>query len=295
MFAPEFQYHQATTVAQAVQLLNANPGAKLIAGGHGLIPLLKLRQARLPAVIDISGIEELKTIGVNNGTVRIGALATHRDIESSAAVHDACEMLCETAGGIGDTQVRNRGTIGGNVAHADPGSDWPTVLLAMNAQFLVQGPSGLARRGSRNIAAGDFFTGPLTTALAENEILTAIEMPRLSSNQLAEYAKMAHPASSFAVVGAAVVLSTDGGQCTSASIAVGGLVPAPVRLPSVESALVGQQLTAETVAAAAEQAPGDLGNNVVGDSVYASADYRRAMAAVEIKHALNHAIGLVHG
>jgi carbon-monoxide dehydrogenase medium subunit len=131
--------------------------------------------------------------------------------------------------------------------------------------------------------------------LAENEILTAIEMPRLSSNQLAEYAKMAHPASSFAVVGAAVVLSTDGGQCTSASIAVGGLVPAPVRLPSVESALVGQQLTAETVAAAAEQAPGDLGNNVVGDSVYASADYRRAMAAVEIKHALNHAIGLVHG
>jgi carbon-monoxide dehydrogenase medium subunit len=145
------------------------------------------------------------------------------------------------------------------------------------------------------VAADDFFIGPFETAVGADEVLTGVSVPALAANQVAEYAKMAHPASSFAVVGAAVVLSTDGGQCTSASIAVGGLVPAPVRLPSVESALVGQQLTAETVAAAAEQAPGDLGNNVVGDSVYASADYRRAMAAVEIKHALNHAIGLVHG
>ena len=294
MFAKEFEYHRATSVSQAVQLLNANQDARLLAGGHSLLPLMKLRQATPSALIDIGGIDELRGITVSNGTIRIGALTTHRAIETSEEVKQACGMLAEVAEGIGDPQVRNRGTIGGNVAHADPGSDWPTVLTALNAQFFIQGPGGLARRGTRTVPAAEFFTGPLTTSLTESEILIAVEVPRLGPNQVAEYAKMGHPATSFAVVGAAVVVTIDGGRCTAASVAVGGLVPAPVRARAVETALVGQELTSESIAAASERVSIDLGDNVTGDSVFASADFRRAIAAVEVKHALNHAIGLAH-
>ena len=294
MFAREFDYHRATSVAQAVQLLNANQDAKLLAGGHSLIPLMKLRQATPAALIDIGGIDELRGITVSGGNIRIGALTTHRQIESSSEIQEACAMMAEVAGGIGDPQVRNRGTIGGNVSHADPGSDWPTVLTALNARFVIHGPGGLTRRGTRTVPAAEFFTGLLTTVLAENEILTAVEVPRLGPNQLAEYAKMAHPATSFAVVGAAVVVTIDGGRCTAASVVVGGLVPAPVRARAVENALVGQELTADTIATSAERVSIDLGDDVTGDSVFASADYRRAMVAVEVKHALNHAVGLAH-
>ena len=291
MFAKEFEYHRATSVDQAVQLLNANQDAKLLAGGHSLIPLMKLRQATPAAVVDIGGIDELRGITVSDGVIRIGALTTHRAIEASSEVQEACGMMVEVAGGIGDPQVRNRGTIGGNVSHADPGSDWPTVLTALNASFVIQGP---AQGGSRRVPAAEFFTGLLTTVLAENEILTAVEVPRLGANQHAEYAKMAHPATSFAVVGAAVIVTVDDGRCTAASVVVGGLVPAPLRAGSVENALVGQELTSDTIAAAAERVSVDLGSNVTGDSVFASANYRRAVVAVEVKHALNHAIGLAH-
>ena len=131
-------------------------------------------------------------------------------------------MIAEAAGGIGDAQVRNRGTIGGNVVHADPASDWPTVLTALNANFIVEGV-----RRTRSVSAGDFFQGLFQTNVGEDELLTAIEAPALQANQVAEYAKMAHPATGFAVVGAAVVLTTDGGRCTAASIAVGGLTRRP--------------------------------------------------------------------
>jgi carbon-monoxide dehydrogenase medium subunit len=294
MFATDFNYHKATSVAQAVQLLSANPGAKVLAGGQSLIPMLKLRLSRPPAVIDIAGISELKEITVNDGTIRIGALVSHRAIESSSVLGDACHILTEVAGGIGDPAVRNWGTIGGNAVHADSALDWPPVLTALNARFVVEGPSKLGRSGTRTIEASDFFTGLLETSLGENEILTAIEIPRLGPNQLAEYAKMAHPATFFPVVGAAVVIAVDGGRCTSASVAVGGLVPAPVRARAVESALVGQELTLESIAAASEGVSNDLGDNVFGDPVYASADFRRSVVGVEVKHALYHAVGLAH-
>ena len=294
MFAKEFEYHRATSVAEAVQLLNSNQDAKLLAGGHSLIPLMKLRQATPAALIDIGGIDELRGITVSDGTISIGALTTHRAIETSSEVQEMCAVMAEVAQGIGDPQVRNRGTIGGNVSHADPGSDWPTVLTALNARFVIQGPGGLARRGTRTVPASEFFTGLLTTTLGEHEILTAVEVPRLAANQHAEYAKMAHPATSFAVVGAAVVLTVDSGRCNAASVVVGGLVPVPLRARAVENALVGQELTADTIAAAAERVSIDVGDNATGDSVFASADYRRAMVAVEVKHAINHAMGLVH-
>ena len=304
MFAPKFDYQRATSVADAVQALSSNSEAKVIAGGQSLIPLLKLRLARPAIVVDIGGIPELGGISVNGGTLSIGSLATHNQIASSPQVQQSCGILAEAAAGVGDPAVRNRGTIGGNVSHADPASDLPTVLLALNAQFNIQGQS------SRTVSARDFFTGAFTTALAENEVLTGVEVPVLGENQLAEYAKMAHPATSFAVVGAAVVVTLEPGDhgpghghdhdhdhgphhCVSASVAVGGVVPSPVRASSVEAALAGQELTQESITAAANRVVDDLGSDIIGD-IYASADYRRAMAAVELKHALFHAVGLAH-
>ncbi len=289
MFATEFEYHRATSVAQAIQLLNSNQDAKLLAGGHSLLPLLKLRQARPSALIDISGIDELRGITVNNGTIRIGALTTHRAIETSQEIHNGCHMMTEVAGGIGDPQVRNRGTIGGNVVHADSGSDWPTVLTALDARFVIQGSGG-----SRTVPAAQFFTGIFETSVASNEILTAIEVPRLGPNQRAEYAKMAHPATSFAVVGGAIVVTVEGGRCTAASVAVGGLVPTPLRATAVENALVSQELTLDSITAASERISQDLGSNVFGDSVFASAEFRRTVVGVEVKHAIFHAMGLAH-
>ena len=294
MFATEFEYHKATSVAQAIQLLSANPDAKLLAGGHSLIPLMKLRQVRAPVVIDIGGIDELRGISVNDGTIRIGALTTHREIETSSEIAEACHIMTEVAGGIGDPQVRNRGTIGGNVAGADPSSDWPTVLTALGAVMVIQGQGGLGRRGGRTVPAAEFFTGVLETILGPNEVLTAIEVPRLAHNQVAEYAKMAHPATHFAVVGGAVVLTVDGGRCSAASVVVGGLVAVPLRARAVESALVGQELTIDNITAATERISIDLGSDVFGDSVFASAEFRRVVVGVEVKHAIFHAVGLAH-
>ena len=289
MFAPEFDYYKASSVAEAIQMLGSHDGAKLIAGGHSLIPFLKLRLARPKTLIDIGGIAVLKGITVNQGTVRIGALATHWDIASSHDVADACSMLADVAGGIGDPQVRNRGTIGGNVVHADPASDWPAVLTALNARFLIQGPA----ESSRTASPSEFFGMPFEPNLFPNEVLTAVEVPSLAANQRTEYAKVAHPASSYSVVGGAVVVTMDGDRCTAASIALGGLVPAPVRASSVERALTGQTLNLETIQAACDQVANDLGEDVIGD-IYASAEYRRAMAAVEIRHALFHITGQAH-
>ena len=290
MFAPKFDYQKAASVAEAIDALTNNSEAKVLAGGQSLIPLLKLRLARPALVVDIGGIAELKGISVNGGAVSIGSLTTHNQIASSSQVQQSCGILAEAAEGVGDPAVRNRGTIGGNVSHADPASDLPTVLTALNAQFNIQG------QGNRSVAASDFFTGAFTTALGDNEILTGVEVPVLAANQVAEYAKMAHPATSFAVVGAAAVITLEAGShhhCTGASIAIGGLVPSPVRAPSVEAALTGQELTQESIAAAADRVADDLGSDIIGD-IYASADYRRAMAAIELKHALFHAVGLAH-
>ena len=287
MYAAEFDYHKADSVADALQLLGAHQGAKLIAGGHSLIPLLKLRLSRPAALVDIGGIDDLKGISVNDGIVHIGALATHGEIAGSSAVQNACGIAAEAAGGIGDTQVRNRGTIGGNVVHADPASDWGTVLMALNASLQIAGTS------NRTVSAGDFFEGVFSTTLGENEILTGIDLPVLAPNQHAEYAKMAHPATGFAVVGAAVVITVTDGRCSAASIVVGGLVPSPLRVTSVEQALVVQELTADTIAAASENVARDVGDNAMGD-FFASAEYRTVVAGVEVKHAINHAMGLAH-
>ena len=311
MYAPEFDYHRAGSVAEAIQLLGSHEDAKLLAGGQSLIPLMKLRLARPAVLVDIGRLADLKGISVNGDTIHIGGLTTHHEIASSAEIKNANPMLAEAAAGIGDQAVRNRGTIGGNLAHADPASDWGTVLTALDASVDIQGPSG-----SRSVPLDDFFQGAFTTALAENEVVTGVNVPVLSAHdhghdhdhdhehghdhgsrdihgQVGEYAKMAHPASFYAVVGGAVVVTVADQRCTAARVAVGGLVPSPLRARSVENALVGKELTPENITAAVDHLADDLGDDVIGD-IFASAEYRKVVAPVEVKHALFHATGMAH-
>ena len=299
MFAADFDYYRAHSVAEAGRLLAAHPGAKLLAGGHSLIPLLKLRLAAPAAVIDVGRIAELRGIAADGAGLRIAALTTHAEIAASDAVREHAAALAEAAGQIGDPAVRNRGTIGGNLAHADPASDLPTVLAALEATLTVAGPDG-----ERTVGVADFITGVMTTSLRENDVLTSIQVPAAGQRGGA-YVKFSHPASRYAVIGVAVSLATGtrgGGWmskfkgeprealCAEAAVAVGGLVPKPTRCGAVEAALKDQPLSDETFAAAAAAVSGDLGDDLLGD-VFASADYRKAVAPVYVRRALAAAAG----
>ena len=283
VYAPDFDYHTARTVADAHRLLAAHPGAKLLAGGHSLIPLLKLRLAAPPAVIDIGRVDELKGITLNGDVLRIGPLTTHAELARSKDVQRAAQALAEAAAVVGDPAVRNRGTIGGNIAHADPASDLPTVLVALDATLVATSP-----RGERTIAATSFFTGIMTTDLAEDEILSAVSIPAAGKGHGSAYVKFSHPASRYAVVGVAASLHVGGGTYSAVRVGIGGLVPHARRLTAVEQGLEGQSGEA-AVADAAARTAGDLGNDVTGD-IFASADYRRAVAPVYVKRALAAAI-----
>ena len=284
MYAPDFAYYRAGSLAEAGQLLQQHPGAKLLAGGHSLIPLLKFRLATPAALIDIGRLDELKGISVTDGRVRIGALTTHAELAASSELAERCPALGEAAGLIGDPAVRNRGTIGGNVAHADPASDLPTVLRALDATIAVT-----VDDGERSIPAADFFEGMMETALGDHDIVTAIEVPAAGAGQGQAYVKFSHPDSRYAVVGAAASVTLADGTISTAAVALGGLVPAARRAASVEEALAGQAPTADAIAAAAAAVSADLGDDLIGD-IYASAEYRRAMAPVCVKRALRAAV-----
>lgn len=280
MYSGSFDYFRADSIADAQRLLKQHPGAKLLAGGHSLIPLLKMRLAAPAEIVDIGRISEMKGITTKGSVIRIGALTTHAELASSAALKSACPMLSEAASQIGDAQVRNCGTVGGNVAHADPASDLPPVLLALDARFTAVGP-----KGERTLPAGDFFQGMMMTALQEDEILTAIEVAARTPGDGMAYAKFTHPASRYAVVGAAAAVAVKNGQCAAARVAVGGLLPAAARARAVETALTGARPSPNAIARAAAQVSASLGAGVLED-IYASAEYRKAMAVVYIKRAL---------
>lgn len=280
MFPAQLTYHRAGSVAEAVQLLSNNEGAKLLAGGHSLLPLMKLRLAAPAVLVDIGRIEALKGVSASDGGITIGALTTHAEIASSDLVQQHAPVLAEAAALVGDPAVRNRGTIGGSVSHADPASDQPTVLTALGATFNVTGPGG-----DRSIAAADFATGLLENALNDNEVLTSISVPSVPSGAGSAYVKFPHPASRYAVVGAAAILTVSGGTCSSASVAVGGVETTTARASSVEAALAGSDLGDAALDAAAAAVGGDLNGDPMGD-VFASAEYRRAMAAVYVRRAL---------
>ena len=280
MYPANFDYHRARSLSDAQKLLAANPGAKLLAGGHSLIPLMKLRLSTPAAVVDIGRIPELRGIARSGNGVRIGALTTHAEIAASADLQKSAPALAEAAGLVGDPGVRSRGTIGGNIAHADPASDLPAVLVALNASIVAVGPSG-----ERTIAADGFFTGIMSTVLADNEVITAIVVPAAVKGQGSAYVKFRHPASRYAVIGVAALVTTEGNTCSAARIALAGLVSRATRAQAVEKALAGKSLDAAAIAAAAAQVSSDLGGYVTGD-IFASAKYRAAVAPVYVKRAI---------
>lgn len=276
---------------EAVEILAGSAGkARVLAGGHSLIPLLKLRLTSPPLLVDIARIGELKGIRLSDGQVVVGALTTHAELAASALVRHHCPVLAEAASVIGDMQVRNRGTVGGNLAHADPASDLPAVAVALDATLSVTGP-----RGSRDVAAADFFLGPLMTALGPDELVTAVRFPARSSLAAGPgqrvgmaYLKFPHPASGYAVVGvAAVVGLDDAGVVRSVRVGVTGVGDRAFRAAAVEQALVGQPAEAGAIERAAARAADGV---EVQEDLFASRDYRGHLCRVYVKRALIEAV-----
>lgn len=279
MYPPTFEYYRAGSVDEAVALMGQH-GGKFIAGGHSLLPVMKMRLADPGVLIDIGRIDGIRGITKVEHRFRIGALTTHATVAAEGDRHFP-DALKHAAGMVGDPQVRNRGTVGGNVAHADPASDLPTVFLALGATFHAAGPNG-----TRSIDAANFFTGLFETALAENEILTAVEVPAEHTEDGSAYTKLFNPASRYAMVGACANITVSlTGECKACSVTVGGLTAKATAAPSVGAALVGKRLNNENIAAAAAAVANDLGE-VMGD-IHASADYRRQMAPVFVDRALH--------
>ena len=283
MIPAAFAYRRAASVDEALQLLGEADGdARLLAGGHSLLPAMKLRLDRPGTLIDISRIDELSAIKESGDGVCIGAAVTHEHIAACDVVGARAPLVAAAAAVIGDVQVRNKGTIGGSVAHADPAADYPAALLASDAVIHVRGAGG-----SRQIAAADFFVDLYATALDDGEIVTAVEVPD-QGGAGSSYQKFPHPASRFAVCGAAVSVATDGGRCTSARVALNGVATAAFRDVGVEAALQGATLDAATIEAASAKAA--EGRELLSD-LFADEDYRRHLAKVFVRRALTAAAG----
>jgi carbon-monoxide dehydrogenase medium subunit len=279
MYPAQFEYHKASTVKEALDLLGKyKDEAKLLAGGHSLLPAMKLRLAQPKHLIDIGKVAGLSGVKEEGGTLVIGAMTTHYAIESSALLKSKCPLLPEVAGHIGDPMVRNMGTIGGSLAHADPAADWPAAAIALNVDLVAEGP-----KGKRTIKADDFFKGLLTTALADDEILTEIRVPAAAANVKSAYVKFPHPASRFAVVGVAAVLTMDGGKVSKASIGITGAGSKAVRAKGVEAAITGKAADAASIQAAAEK--GADGVDVQPD-LQGSEEYKKHLLKVFSKRAI---------
>jgi carbon-monoxide dehydrogenase medium subunit len=273
-----FSYERASSLDDAVAKLGA--GGKLIAGGHSLVPLMKLRLSEPGRLIDISRIPGLSGIRESGGAIEIGATTVHHEIATSTLLRDKCPILADAAAEIGDAQVRNRGTIGGSVAHADPAADLPAVILALDADVHIRGNSGAS-----TVKASDFFQGFYTVDLQPSEIITAVQFTPVKTGG---YAKLHQRASHYAVVGVAAVLAIKGGVIQSARIGLTGATTHAVRLTDVEQALAGQKANADAIKAASVQAGSTIGD--LNADLHASADYRRAMIPVFTRRALEKAL-----
>jgi aerobic carbon-monoxide dehydrogenase medium subunit len=286
MYPAQFDYHTPGTVREALDLLGRyKDDAKLLAGGHSLLPAMKLRLAQPKHLVDLRKVPGLTGIKEEGGMLVIGAMTTHYAVESSPVVKSKCPVLAATAGQIGDPMVRNMGTIGGSLAHADPAADYPACIIALGAEMVAEGP-----RGKRTIKADDFFKGLLTTALAADEILTEVRVPVCGPKVGCNYQKFPHPASRFAVVGVAAVLTVDGGKVTKASIGITGAGTKATRAKGVEAGLVGKALDAATVQAAADKAAD--GVDVQAD-LQGSEDYKRHLLRVFARRAIEAATATV--
>jgi aerobic carbon-monoxide dehydrogenase medium subunit len=274
MIPAAFDYVRPATLDEALGLLAQHgEDAKVLAGGHSLIPAMKLRLSQPKVVVDIGRIGDLRSIGERDGKITIGALTTHYEIESSDLLRRSCPLLPDVAGKIGDVQVRNKGTIGGSCVHADPAGDWPAAMLALEAEFEIVGP-----RGSRTVASKDFFVDMLTSAVESGEILKFIHLP-VTAKTVA-YVKFAQKASGFAIAGVAVVLDK---ARKGVAIAVTGVAAKAYRAAGAESSLPGLELSAATIATAAQKAAD--GVDPLSD-IHASAEFRAHLARVQAKRAL---------
>jgi carbon-monoxide dehydrogenase medium subunit len=272
-----FEYTRAASVDDALaKLAAANGDVKLIAGGHSLIPVMKLRLSQPGTLIDIGRIPELSGIRRNGGKFEIGAGTVHHAVATSALLQQDCPMLVETAASIGDPQVRNRGTLGGSLAHADPSADYPAAMLALDAEIHVKGPNG-----ARVIKARDFFRGLFAVDLGADEIIVAVQFAPVRT---AAYAKLYQRASHFAIVGVAAALEVNNGAIASARVAVTGASSHATRLTQVEEALAGKPLNAATIETASRTAGAALED--INSDIHASREYRRAMVPVFTQRAL---------
>jgi carbon-monoxide dehydrogenase medium subunit len=278
MFPASFDYHRAESVDDALALLGRLADAEVLAGGQSLIPMMKLRLLQPAAVVDIGGLAELRGIAETGGTVRIGALTTHAELAKSDLLRRRCPLLAEAAAVVADPQVRNRGTIGGNLAHADPASDLPGVVLALGATLRLRGPGG-----ARAVAAGDFFRGLMETDVGEGELLTAVEVPVRTGRTGSAYVKFEHPASGYAVCGAAAVVTLgDGGRVERARLCFNGITATPLDAAAVAGALAGGDAADAAIAAA-------VAGLAVAEPLadpFASGPYRVALAREHGRRAL---------
>ncbi len=282
MIPSAFQYERAISIDDALGKLQVADGAgKLIAGGHSLVPLMKLRLSEPTVLIDIARIPDLAGVREGDGAIEIGALTTHHEVATSALLRERCPAVAETAALIGDPQVRNRGTLGGSLAHADPAADYPAIMLALEADIHVTGPDG-----ARVIKVADFFQAVFTVDLAPDEILTKVTFAPVRA---AAYAKLHQRASRFAIVGVAAALDVSDDAIQSARVALTGAAASPSRLATVEAALAGQPAAPDTFAAAAAVAADGVDD--INHDLHASAEYRRAMIQVFTRRALDAAIG----
>jgi aerobic carbon-monoxide dehydrogenase medium subunit len=271
MIPAAFDYERVETVDDAIASLSADPEAKLLAGGHSLLPQMKLRFVRPSKLVDIGRVRDLSYVREDGDAVAIGALTRHHDVAASDALHDLCPIVSYAAGLIGDPQVRHVGTIGGSIAHGDPASDMPAVLLALDAEFVVKGTGG-----ERRIAADDMFTGLFETALSTDEVLTEIRIPKATGGW--SYLKFHRRAQDWAIVGVAAL---DGG---SPAVALTNMALTPIRAAGVEEALGGG---ADVTTAAARADEG----SAPPDDAFASAEYRRELSKVLVRRALEEAMG----
>jgi carbon-monoxide dehydrogenase medium subunit len=288
MYPAAFEYHAPASVAEALGLLGRLEDAKVVAGGHSLIPMMKLRLARPKHLIDLRKVPGLGGIREAGGTISIGALTTHWQMESSSLLKAKCPILAETAALVGDPAVRNLGTIGGSLAHADPAADQPATMIALGVEFVCEGP-----KGRRTVKVDDWFQGLMTTALRDEELLVEIRIPALTAGTGAAYQKFPHPASRFAVVGAAAVITLDKqGLCTKAGVGITGAGTKAVRAKGVEAGLVGKKLDAATIEAAAQKAAD--GVDVQAD-LQGSVEYKAHLCRVFARRAITEAVKRAQG
>ncbi|MFN8521890.1 MAG: xanthine dehydrogenase family protein subunit M [Chloroflexota bacterium] len=282
MYPAKFDYVAPTSLEEAIKLLDESGGdAKIIAGGHSLLPMMKLRLAQPAKLIDLRKVPGLNEIRVDANGISIGAMVTHAQVARSSEIRRALPSLAEAADKVGDLQVRNKGTIGGSLAHADPAGDLPAVFLALDGQIVARGPSG-----TRSMDADGFFVDILTTQLAENEIVTQVKFPNLPARTGTAYVKFDHPASHYALTGvaASITLGVDG-KISRARVGVTGVGAKAYRAAGVETALIGKG--AADVAAAVSTAADGIDCN---DDIHASAEYRAHLARVFARRAIEEAI-----